>query len=139
MCSSDLAVDTQNEALRYLWARTRLDRIAGFGSIRNDSSTKEEITRLGLEYNMTTPYTSFIAVVDTIRNTEGESTDVDQALPLPLHVTNLAVGGGYTAYSEPGDMMFLLLLSCLALTGMIRIIKSSRKTSLSGKKQQQPE
>ncbi len=136
---TDAAVDTQNEALRYLWARTRLDRIAGFGSIRNDSSTKEEITRLGLEYNMTTPYTSFIAVVDTIRNTEGESTDVDQALPLPLHVTNLAVGGGYTAYSEPGDMMFLLLLSCLALTGMIRIIKSSRKTSLSGKKQQQPE
>lgn len=136
---TDVAVDTENEALRYLWARTRLDRIAGFGSIRNDSSTKEEITRLGLEYNITTPYTSFIAVVDTIRNAEGESTDVNQALPLPLHVTNLAVGGGYTAYSEPGDMMFLLLLPCLALTGVIRIIKASRKTSLSGNKRQQPE
>lgn len=136
---TDVTVDTENEALRYLWARTRLDRIAGFGSIRNDSSTKEEITRLGLEYNMTTPYTSFIAVVDTIRNAEGESTDVNQALPLPLHVTNLAVGGGYTAYSEPGDMMFLLLLPCLALTGVIRIIKASRKTSLSGNKRQQPE
>ena len=131
---TDVTVDTQNDALRYLWARTRLDKIAGFGSTRNDSSTKEEITQLGLEYNMTTPYTSFIAVVDTIRNTEGESTDVDQALPLPLHVTNLAVGGGYTAYSEPGDIVFILLLSCLALTGVVKILKSSRKNAIQGQK-----
>ncbi len=124
---ADVTIDTQNTALRYLWARTRLDRLAGFGSTRNDSSIKEEITQLGLEYNMTTPYTSFIAVVDTIRNTKGNSTDVDQALPLPLHVTNLAVGGGYTAYSEPGEILFVLFLAGMAMMGLWKTWNTARR------------
>ncbi len=105
---SNVTVDMESEAIRYLWARTHLDRIAGYGSIRNDESVKDEITQLGLEYNMVTPYTSFIAVSEVIRNTEGDSTDVDQPLPLPQRVSGLAVGGGYRSYSEPG-MIFLLL------------------------------
>lgn len=105
---ADVTVDMESEAVRYLWARTHLDRIAGYGSVRNDESVREEIVKLGLEYNMVTPYTSFIAVVETIRNTDGESTDVDQALPLPQRVSNLAVGGGYSAYSEP-ELMLLIL------------------------------
>lgn len=105
---SSVTVDRESEAIRYLWARTHLDRIAGYGSIRNDESVKEEITKLGLEYNMVTPYTSFIAVSEIIRNTEGEGTDVDQPLPLPQRVSGLAVGGGYRSYSEPG--MYLLIL-----------------------------
>jgi len=117
---AETAVDSQNEAIRYLWARTRLDRVAGYGSVRNDSSVKEEITRIGLEYNLTTPYTSFVAVVDTIRNTDGESTDVNQALPLPLQVSNLAVGGGYTAYSEPECLLFLLITMGAAIVLMSR-------------------
>lgn len=109
---SSVTVDRESEAIRYLWARTHLDRIAGYGSIRNDESVKEEITKLGLEYNMVTPYTSFIAVSEIIRNTEGEGTDVDQPLPLPQRVSGLAVGGGYRSYSEPG--MYLLILSLAA-------------------------
>lgn len=109
---SNVTVDRKSEAIRYLWARTHLDRIAGYGSIRNDESVKEEITQLGLEYNMVTPYTSFIAVSEIIRNTEGEGTDVDQPLPLPQRVSGLAVGGGYRSYSEPG--MYLLLLPLAA-------------------------
>lgn len=105
---NDVEVDTESEAIRYLWAQTRLDRITKYGSIRNDSSVKDEITQLGLEYNMVTPYTSFIAVSEIIRNAEGDSTDVDQALPLPQRVSGLAVGGGYRAYSEP-EMLLLLL------------------------------
>ncbi len=101
-----VTVDMESDAIRYLWARTRLDRVAGYGSIRNDESVKEEITQLGLDYNMITPYTSFVAVSEIIRNTEGNGTDVDQPLPLPQRVSGLAVGGGYRAYSEPG--MFLI-------------------------------
>ena len=123
---SDVAVDTESEAIRYLWARTHLDRIAGYGSVRNDESVKEEITQLGLEYNMITPYTSFIAVTETIRNTDGESTDVDQALPLPQRVSNLAVGGGYSAYSEPE--MFLLIVP-IAAAAIGKIKKSKRNHS----------
>ena len=123
---SDVAVDTESEAIRYLWARTHLDRIAGYGSVRNDESVKEEITRLGLEYNMVTPYTSFIAVTETIRNTDGESTDVNQALPLPQRVSNLAVGGGYSTYSEP-EILLLILPMTAAAIGKLR--KSKRKSS----------
>lgn len=105
----NVTIEEDCDAIRYLWARTKLDRIAGYGSTRNDASTKAEITKLGLEYNLTTPYTSFIAVIDTIRNTTGESTDVDQASPLPLNVSNLAVGGGYTSYSEPGTILLIIV------------------------------
>ncbi len=112
----NVTVDMESEAIRYLWARTHLDRIAGYGSVRNDESVKEEITQLGLEYNMITPYTSFIAVSEIIRNTDGDSKDVDQALSLPQRVSNLAVGGGYRAYSEPG----MLFLSLAAAAVMIR-------------------
>jgi len=110
----NVTVDMESEAIRYLWARTHLDRIAGYGSVRNDESVKEEITQLGLEYNMITPYTSFIAVSEIIRNTDGDSKDVDQALPLPQRVSNLAVGGGYRAYSEPG-MLFLSLAAAAVI------------------------
>ena len=114
----DIEISTDNEALRYLWARTRLDRVAGYGSMRNDASTEEEILKLGLEYNLTTPYTSFVAVVDIVRNSEGNSKDVEQALPLPLNVSNLAVGGGYTAYSEPESILLIVMAMgafCLSL------------------------
>lgn len=114
------SVDTESEALRYLWARTRLDKLAGYGSVRNDSSVKEEITQIGLAYNMATPYTSFIAVIDTVRNAGGESTDVEQAQPLPLQVSNLAVGGGYSAYSEPGEILLLLAAAAIPLLALLR-------------------
>lgn len=117
---SDVAVDEENEAIRYLWARTKLDQIAGYGSLRNDESTKEEITRLGLDYSMTTPYTSFVAVIDVIRNEEGEGRNVNQASPLPLGVSNLAVGGGYRAYSEPEGWFVLLAGACVLTIYFLR-------------------
>lgn len=123
---NDVAVDTENEAIRYLWARTKLDTLTGFGSIRNDDSVKEEITSLGLDYNMTTPYTSFIAVVEEVRNPQGDSQDVNQALPLPLQVSNLAVGGGYTAYSEPGGIILGVILTVVSFFGILR---QNRKSS----------
>lgn len=123
---ADVAVDTANEAIRYLWARTKLDQLAGFGSIRNDSSVKDDITRLGLDYNMTTPYTSFVAVVEEIRNPDGESKDVNQASPLPLQVSNLAVGGGYTAYSEPGGIALGVILTAVSLFSILRKSKRNR-------------
>ena len=115
---ADATVDAENESIRYLWARTKLDQLAGYGSVRNDDSVKEEITQLGLDYNMTTPYTSFVAVVDEIRNEEGESEDVKQASPLPLQVSNLAIGG-YTAYSEPGGIILGFILTIVSFYGIL--------------------
>lgn len=118
---ADVAVNEENEAIRYLWARTRLDQLAGYGSTRNDESVKDEITRIGLDYSMTTPYTSFVAVIDVVRNSEGNSRNVNQASPLPLGVSNLAVGGGYRAYSEPGGI--LLLATAMAALALGRLFK----------------
>lgn len=112
---NDVEVDTESEAIRYLWARTHLDRITRYGSIRNDKSVKDEVTQIGLKYNMITPYTSFVAVSEIIRNPEGDSTDVDQALPLPQRVSGLAVGGGYRAYSEPEMLLLILPIAAAVL------------------------
>lgn len=126
---ADSTVDTQDESIRYLWARTKLDQLAGYGSIRNDDSVKDAITKLGLDYNMTTPYTSFVAVVEEIRNPEGEAEDVNQANPLPLQVSNLAVGGGYTAYSEPGGILLGAILTAVSFYGARRQFRKRRQTA----------
>ena len=110
---SDIKTLTDNDAISYLWARTRVERLMDYGYSKDNPDVKDEVTQLGLTYSMMTPYTSFIAVIDTIRNPEGESADVDQSLPLPLEVSNLAVGGGYRAYSEPAEIILMLIMACI--------------------------
>ena len=58
-----------------------------------------EITSLGLTYGLLTRYTSFIAVQEVVRNTADDADDVDQPLPLPEGVSDLAVG--VTSGPEP--------------------------------------
>lgn len=123
---ADVAVTKDSDALRYLWARKRLERLTDYGSIRNDPSIKEEVTKLGLTYNMATPYTSFIAVIDTVKNPEGRSTDVDQASPLPLKVSNLALGGGYMTYSEPGTIFMIFAMAGVLGIHVLRLYRKKR-------------
>lgn len=115
-----------NQAIRYLWARSRVERLTDYGcNTRTEDAVKQEITTLGLNYSMITPYTSFIAVTDVIRNTDGTGTDVDQPLPLPSNVSNFAVGG-YTVGSEPAD---LILAALLAGTGIISLLYRKRRSA----------
>ena len=100
-----------NSALRYLWARSRVTRLSDFNVGKDNPETKEEVTSLGLTYSLVTPYTSFIAVLEVIRNQEGQGKDVDQPLPLPLNVSDLAVGD-YAAGPEP-EMVLLLAVAFL--------------------------
>ena len=93
-----------NSALPYLWARARVEQLMDYGTLQEENSmerVKKEVTQIGLDYSMLTPYTSFIAVTEQVRNTGNEANDVKQPLPLPLHVSNNAVGS-YTSGSEPG-------------------------------------
>lgn len=110
---SEANVSTESGSIPYLWARKRIARLTDYGTNSEDPEAKEEVTRLGLDYSMVTPYTSFIAVLDVVRNPEGESTDVDQALPLPLEVSNFSVG--YTEGSEPGWVILPMLALAVAL------------------------
>ena len=84
-----------NVALRYLWARERIRTLSDYASTGYDGSDeyKPEIIKLGLKYNLLTSYTSFLAIDTDIRNKEGNSTTVNQPLPLPEGVSDMAVNG----------------------------------------------
>ena len=84
-----------NAALKYLWARQKiqyLDDYINADSYHEQKDLSDEVTALGLKYNLLTKYTSFIAVDSDIRNEDGNITTVKQPLPLPDGVSNLAVG-----------------------------------------------
>jgi len=86
-----------NSALKYLWARERIRLLDDYTSLGgNTVDHVKEITQLGLEYNLLTNYTSFIAIDSEIRNENGTVTSVKQPLPLPEGVSNYAVGGVYS-------------------------------------------
>jgi Ca-activated chloride channel homolog len=109
-----------HQALPYLWARERLLQLSDYADDRNHNEHKDEITALGLKYNLATDFTSFIAVLEKPRQPQGAASDVLQPLPLPLGVSNLAVGGQMQVGSEPGLVIFLTLTAVLALFVMRR-------------------
>jgi Ca-activated chloride channel family protein len=84
---------SENKALRYLWARQKIKILDDYNNAGTDSTLIEEITALGLKYNLLSNYTSFIAIDSLIRNKTGKSTTVKQPLPMPEGVSNLAVSG----------------------------------------------
>ncbi|TNF37154.1 MAG: VWA domain-containing protein [Deltaproteobacteria bacterium] len=94
---------TENLALRYLWARARVATLGDLNNLRNDDKRVQEITEIGLKYGLMTAYTSFIAVDEKVRNAGGKTTTVQQPLPLPSGVSDLAVGGAASGYG--GAMM----------------------------------
>src|SRR5829696_503940 len=108
--------DEGNRALRYLWARTRIAELSDYNS--REEENVGEITALGLQYNLLTRYTSFIAVREVVTNPSGSAQDVNQASPLPLRVSDLAVGSGTAVGSEP-ELVWLMMGSLLLATIMI--------------------
>ena len=83
---------TGNAALRYLWARHRIALLGDYEKLQPASERVKEITRLGLTYNLLTAYTSFVALDTVVRRQGGEVITVQQPLPLPQGVSDLAVG-----------------------------------------------
>ena len=107
----------EHEAIRYLWARKKVEALTACGFATEDEETREEITAIGLAHSMVTPYTSFVAVLDEVRNPEGESMDVDQPSPLPQGVSGYAVGG-YLFGAEPEDLVLAVLAVLAVVTGV---------------------
>lgn len=104
----------ENSALRYLWARSRISDLSGFGYDDVSEDRVNEITSLGLKYNLLTRYSSFIAVREKIVNPDGSAADVDQPLPLPVGVSDMAIG------SEPELWWILPILAIIAAFAVIR-------------------
>ena len=119
------AVTLESDALSYLWAEKKIERLTNYGLNKDNPDVKEEVTQLGLNYSMLTPYTSFIAVIETIRNPEGNATDVDQPLPLPLEVSDFALGG-YMLGCEPTQVLLAAAVGLLIILQLIRAKKRKR-------------
>jgi Ca-activated chloride channel family protein len=106
-----------------LWARSRIAELSDYGSRNPDSDRIKEITSLGLKYSLLTQYTSFIAVREVVTNPDGSAKDVNQPLPLPLGVSDLAVG----VNTESGDEPELIWLAAISLMLVITMILRRRR------------
>ncbi len=127
----------RNSALRYLWARKRIEILGDYNALHLQDERVKEITNLGLTYNLLTQYTSFLAVDQVVRRTAEPVKTVKQSLPLPQGVSNNAVGrtvrqttkSGKTtvplpvATPEPGT----ILLFGLGLLGLLGLRKKAKK------------
>ncbi len=83
-----------NAPLRYLWARQRIATLADYNRIHPDDGRVAAVRELGLQYHLLTAYTSFVAVDTLVRRTGEPGTTVQQPLPLPEGVSDLALGRG---------------------------------------------
>jgi Ca-activated chloride channel family protein len=100
---ADAKPSAENQALKYLWAREKIrmidDYSGGYGGVPED--VEKLVTSLGIEYNLLTAYTSFVAIDTEIRNDGKPVVTVRQPLPLPQGVSNYAVGAVNTGASSP--------------------------------------
>ena len=118
--------DARQSALRYLWARTRIANLDDFGQGDLGNDRISAITSLGLTYGLLTRYTSFIAVHEVVRRTAGRADAVDQPLPLPQGVSDLAVG------VTSGDEPELLWVCAIALALLASVTFLRRRHPRSG-------
>ena len=118
--------DESNRALRFLWARSRIAELSDYGSRDIGDDRVKEITALGLKYSLLTQYTSFIAVLEEIRNPLGSAQDVKQPQPLPLGVTDLAVGGDTENGTEPE---LVWMITAVLLMGLLVCWRGRKRKS----------
>ncbi len=84
--------EIQNSGIRSLWAREKIRMLDDYTNLAQNEEHADEMTALGLKYNLLTSYTSFIAIDSEARNENGTFTTVNQPLPLPKGVSNYAIG-----------------------------------------------
>jgi Ca-activated chloride channel family protein len=124
---ADAPARSENAALPQLWARTRIARLSDYAVESEDARLTRAVTDLGLRYSLLTRYTSFIAVLELIRNPNQAALQVDQPLPLPQGVSELAVGGQYNSGAEPE--LIWLVLGMLASLGGLQLRRAARKAA----------
>jgi Ca-activated chloride channel family protein len=105
---------SDNAALKYLWARHRITILSDYNKLRNDDKRIKEVTELGLNYNLLTAYTSFVAIDNEVRNVDGKLTTVKQPLLLPQGVSDYAVGGNGLYAASPAMQKSMGMVSMRA-------------------------
>lgn len=103
-------------ALPLLWAREKVRSLSDYAQLTGERDIIDEVTKIGLEHELLTPWTSFIAVDTIARKHEGVGKDVTQALDIPVGVSGAAVGG-----SVPEPSSILMIGLALIATTLLRI------------------
>jgi len=125
-----------NSALRYLWARHRIALLSDYNRLRRQDERVEEVTRLGLNYNLLTAYTSFVAVDAQVRLKDGKTVTIKQPLPLPQGVSDIAVGGrslARKAYAPSAGAPWIASLKSRTMDESVEVKKEGWLTSDSEK------
>jgi Ca-activated chloride channel family protein len=122
---AEVAIEAQqavpeNQALGYLWARQRVAALIDQETLGGDYSFSQAILDLGLKYSLLTPYTSFIAVDEQVRNPAvGNTASVQQPIALPQGVSNQAIGSLVPSTPEP-SVWAMLLIAALGMLWLAR-------------------
>ncbi len=117
--------DKKNSALRYLWARKRIQMLDDYNNLSYEDVGVKEVTELGLKYNLLTAYTSFLAVEENLIANDKKLTQVRQVLPMPEGVPNSAVG--FDLEIDESNLSFTFYNEILIVTN---IAKASKKVIL---------
>jgi len=122
----------ENGALRYLWARHRIASLTDQEHLEGGEDYRQAILDLGLEYNLLTQYTSFIAVDEVVRNPNpGDAASVKQPLPLPEGVSELAVYAQVASTPEPSTWAMLgIALTGLGVVAMRRVHSTASRAGV---------
>lgn len=112
---SDAAKHADNPALPTLWARETVRSLADYAQLTGRPEVIEEVTQIGLKYELLTPYTSFVAVDEKPRESDASATPVIQPQQLPSGVSGNAVG------SVPEPNTYILIALVLIATTLLRI------------------
>ena len=119
----------RHAALGQLWAREKIRRLDDYNDLvyGSDSVLIEEVTQLGLAYNLLTQYTSFVAVEEIIvADPDDPLQTVAQPLPLPENVAATAVGFDLGVFGIAGlpaaESSVVWHWSVFALGGLILLV-----------------
>lgn len=132
--TQDLAISKgrlskSNVALRYLWARKRIEQLDDYRKNFRDN-VKKEVVQLSLTYNLASQYTSFVAIDEQVVSTKKQLKTVQQPLSLPLHVNHTAVGA---AAKITGSSLYKKSFKIQGLTHISNTKKRAIQMWLKGK------
>lgn len=119
--SFEISNGEANPSLPVLWARTRVRELADFAVLTKQDAAIEEVTQLGLKYQLLTPFTSFVAVSPDAREDHQEALAINQSKPLPKGVSSSSnTSGSSGSVPEPSSGLLLMLVALFSLNLRIR-------------------
>ncbi len=102
-----LETEKKNDVLATLWARKRIEELTREDYQNQKPEIREQITQIGLEFNLLTPFTSFVAVEEKIVNQNGQPTRVEVPVELPEGINRETTVGNVYKNGVSGNIGYI--------------------------------